>query len=310
MDKTNLKAALTQSQAAYDNALSQKRYTETIFERQKKLYENQVISKSDYDEALYSYETAKGTVTQRLSDLQAAKTNLGYANIYSPIDGVVLSRDIDEGQTVAASYSTPTLFTIAQDLKEMQVEADVDEADIGNVKEGQRVTFTVDAYVGETFEGEVTQVRLDPTITSNVVTYTVVIRADNPDLKLKPGLTATISIYTLELNDVLTAEAKAINFTPDVESLNDYNLQNNLPPIKSIQQDEKTKVWVLDKDSSLSSKAIEIGASDGVNVQILSGIQEGDKLVYSLKQTSQEISKVADSESPFMPQRPGGDRKK
>ncbi|AEL27912.1 efflux RND transporter periplasmic adaptor subunit [Cyclobacterium marinum] len=310
LDKTNLKAALTQSQAAYDNALSQKRYTETIFERQKKLYENQVISKSDYDEALYSYETAKGTVTQRLSDLQAAKTNLGYANIYSPIDGVVLSRDIDEGQTVAASYSTPTLFTIAQDLKEMQVEADVDEADIGNVKEGQRVTFTVDAYVGETFEGEVTQVRLDPTITSNVVTYTVVIRADNPDLKLKPGLTATISIYTLELNDVLTAEAKAINFTPDVESLNDYNLQNNLPPIKSIQQDEKTKVWVLDKDSSLSSKAIEIGASDGVNVQILSGIQEGDKLVYSLKQTSQEISKVADSESPFMPQRPGGDRKK
>ena len=290
LDKTNLKAALTQSQAAYDNALSQKRYTETIFERQKKLYENQVISKSDYDEALYSYETAKGTVTQRLSDLQAAKTNLGYANIYSPIDGVVLSRDIDEGQTVAASYSTPTLFTIAQDLKEMQVEADVDEADIGNVKEGQRVTFTVDAYVGETFEGEVTQVRLDPTITSNVVTYTVVIRADNPDLKLKPGLTATISIYTLELNDVLTAEAKAINFTPDVESLNDYNMQNNLPPIKSIQQGEKTKVWVLDKDSS--------------------GIQEGDKLVYSLKQTSQEISKVADSESPFMPQRPGGDRKK
>lgn len=241
LDKTNLKAALTQSQAAYDNALSQKRYTETIFERQKKLYENQVISKSDYDEALYSYETAKGTVTQRLSDLQAAKTNLGYANIYSPIDGVVLSRDIDEGQTVAASYSTPTLFTIAQDLKEMQVEADVDEADIGNVKEGQRVTFTVDAYVGETFEGEVTQVRLDPTITSNVVTYTVVIRADNPDLKLKPGLTATISIYTLELNDVLTAEAKAINFTPDVESLNDYNLQNNLPPIKSIQQDEKPR---------------------------------------------------------------------
>ena len=203
LDKTNLKAALIQSQAAYDNALSQKRYTETIFERQKKLYENQVISKSDYDEALYSYETAKGTVTQRLSDLQAAKTNLGYANIYSPIDGVVLSRDIDEGQTVAASYSTPTLFTIAQDLKEMQVEADVDEADIGNVKEGQRVTFTVDAYVGETFEGEVTQVRLDPTITSNVVTYTVVIRADNPDLKLKPGLTATISIYTLELNCII-----------------------------------------------------------------------------------------------------------
>lgn len=269
-----------------------------------------MISKSDYDEALYSYETAKGTVTQRLSDLQAAKTNLGYANIYSPIDGVVLSRDIDEGQTVAASYSTPTLFTIAQDLKEMQVEADVDEADIGYVKEGQRVTFTVDAYIGETFEGEVTQVRLDPTITSNVVTYTVVIRADNPDLKLKPGLTATISIYTLELNDVLSAEAKAINFTPDVESLNEYNMQNNLPPTKSIKQSEKTQVWVLNQDRSLTAKTVDIGASDGVNVQILSGINEGDELVYSLKQTSQEVAKEASSESPFMPQRPGGDRKK
>lgn len=310
LDKTNLKAALTQSQAAYDNALSQKRYTETIFERQKKLYENNVISKSDYDEALYSYETAKGTVTQRLSDLQAAKTNLGYANIYSPIDGVVLSRDIDEGQTVAASYSTPTLFTIAQDLKEMQVEADVDEADIGNVKEGQRVTFTVDAYIGETFEGEVTQVRLDPTITSNVVTYTVVIRADNPDLKLKPGLTATISIYTLELNDVLTAEAKAINFTPDIESLNEYNMQNNLPPTQSIKQSEKTQVWVLNQDRSLTAKTVAIGASDGVNVQILSGISQGDEMVYNLKQSNQEVAKEASSESPFMPQRPGGDRKK
>lgn len=310
LDKTNLKAALTQNQAAYNNALSQKKYTETIFKRQKKLYENKVISKSDYDEALYSYETAKGTVTQRLSDLQAAKTNLGYANIYSPIDGVVLSRDIDEGQTVAASYSTPTLFTIAQDLKEMQVEADVDEADIGYVKEGQRVTFTVDAYIGETFEGEVTQVRLDPTITSNVVTYTVVIRADNPDLKLKPGLTATISIYTLELNDVLTAEAKSINFKPDVESLNEYNMQNNLPPTKSIKQGEKTQVWVLNQDHSLTAKTVAIGASDGVNVQILSGINQGDELVYSLKQTSQEVAKEASSESPFMPQRPGGDRKK
>lgn len=310
LDKTNLKAALTQSQAAYDNALSQKRYTETIFERQKKLYENNVISKSDYDEALYSYETAKGTVTQRLSDLQAAKTNLGYANIYSPIDGVVLSRDIDEGQTVAASYSTPTLFTIAQDLKEMQVEADVDEADIGNVKEGQRVTFTVDAYIGEIFEGEVTQVRLDPTITSNVVTYTVVIRADNPDLKLKPGLTATISIYTLELNDVLTAEAKAINFTPDIESLNEYNMQNNLPPTQLIKQSEKTQVWVLNQDRSLTAKTVDIGASDGVNVQILSGIRQGDEMVYSLKQSNKEVAKEASSESPFMPQRPGGDRKK
>ena len=170
LDKTNLNASKIQAQAAYDNAVSQKNYRETIYNRQKKLFENQVISKSDYDDAVFDFETSKGTVIQRLSDLQSAKTNLGYANIYSPINGVVLSRAIDEGQTVAASLSTPTLFTIAQDLKEMQVEADVDEADIGEVKEGQHVTFTVDAYLGQTFEGVVTQVRLDPTITSNVVT--------------------------------------------------------------------------------------------------------------------------------------------
>ncbi|GEO20080.1 efflux RND transporter periplasmic adaptor subunit [Cyclobacterium qasimii] len=310
LDKTNLKASLTQTQAAYDNAVSQRDYLKTIYDRQKTLYDNKVISKSDYDEAFYNYQTAKGTVTQRLSDLQAARTNLGYANIYSPIDGVVLSRDIDEGQTVAASYSTPTLFTIAQDLKEMQVEADVDEADIGQVKEGQRVEFTVDAYIGQTFEGIVTQVRLDPTVTSNVVTYTVVIRADNPDLKLKPGLTATISIFTLELNGVLTTEAKAINFMPDDQILESYNLQNNLPVKNSQNPEDKNIAWVLNTDGAIVPKVITKGASDGVNVQILNGINEGEKLVYSLKEASKSEVKEESSESPFMPQRPGGDRKK
>jgi len=311
LDKTNLQASLTQAQAAYDNAVSQKNYTKTIYDRQKTLYDNQVISKSDYDDANYDYQTAKGTVTQRYSDLQSARTNLGYANIYSPIDGVVLSRDIEEGQTVAASYSTPTLFTIAQDLKEMQVEADVDEADIGQVKEGQRVEFTVDAYIGETFSGEVTQVRLDPTVTSNVVTYTVVVKADNEDLKLKPGLTATISIFTLELNDVLTAEAKAINFKPEREVLATYNQQHGLETKNSERSREATALWVLGTDGSITPKTVTLGASDGVNVQILSGISEGDKLVYSLKGVAKSEAGTAEkSESPFMPQRPGGNRKK
>ncbi|MBJ2174469.1 efflux RND transporter periplasmic adaptor subunit [Aureibaculum sp. A20] len=310
LDKTNLQASLTQAQAAYDNAVSQKNYTKTIYDRQKTLYDNQVISKSDYDDATYNYETAKGTVTQRLSDLQKAKTNLSYADIYSPIDGVVLSRAIEEGQTVAASYSTPTLFTIAQDLKEMQVEADVDEADIGQVKEGQRVEFTVDAYIGETFSGEVTQVRLDPTVTSNVVTYTVVVKADNEDLKLKPGLTATISIFTLELNDVLTAEAKAINFKPEREVFASYNQQNGLETKNSERSREATALWVLGTDGSITPNMVTLGASDGVNVQILSGISEGDKLVYSLKGVSKSEAGTAEkSESPFMPQRPGGNRK-
>tara|TARA_R110002050_G_scaffold233063_3_gene368785 strand:+ start:8235 stop:9440 length:1206 start_codon:yes stop_codon:yes gene_type:complete len=311
LDKTNLNASKTQAQAAYDNAVSQRNYTQTIYERQKSLYDNQVISKSDFDEAKYNYQTAKGTVTQRLSDLQAARTNLGYANIYSPIDGVVLSRAIDEGQTVAASYSTPTLFTIAQDLKEMQVEADVDEADIGYVKDGQRVTFTVDAYIGETFEGIVTQVRLDPTITSNVVTYTVVIKADNPDLKLKPGLTATISIYTLELNNVLTAEAKAINFKPNTQTLASYNTQHNLPASINHLPKDATILWVYNADGAITPKTVTLGASDGVNVQVLSGITEGDKLVYNLKETVASTAEVAtETESPFMPKPPGANKKK
>ncbi len=310
LDKTNLRAAKTQAKAAYDNAVSQRDYMKIIFDRQKKLFESQVISKSDFDDAFYNYQTAKGTVTQRLSDLQSAETNLEYANIYSPINGVVLSRAIDEGQTVAASLSTPTLFTIAQDLKEMQVEADVDEADIGQVKEGQRVEFTVDAYLGEIFEGEVTQVRLDPTVTSNVVTYTVVIKADNPDLKLKPGLTATISIYTLELKDVLTAEAKAINFKPEAEVLALYNLHHNLPEQSNLATTKQTTLWVEAEDRSILPKTVSLGASDGVNVQILSGISEGDKLVYSLKTVSKSEGAPGTSESPFMPKPPGANKKK
>lgn len=318
LDKTNLRAALTQAQAAYDNAVSQRNYMQTIYERQKTLYDNQVISKSDFDDALYNYETAKGTVTQRLSDLQEAKTNLGYANIYSPINGVVLSRAIDEGQTVAASYSTPTLFTIAQDLRQMQVEADVDEADIGGVKEGQRVTFTVDAYLGETFEGTVTQVRLDYTESSNVITYTVVIKADNPDLKLKPGLTATVSIYTLELKDVLTTEAKAVNFKPTPPQIMAYNEQQGLnldSPRKEkndILQEGGSIVWVYGQDGSIVPKPVSLGASDGVNVQIIEGVVEGDKLVYNLTSESpvNEPNRASSDESPFMPKPPGGNKKK
>jgi len=316
LDKTNLKAALTQAQATYNSALNEKNYLQTIFDRQKTLYENQVISNSDYDEALYNLNNSKSSVVQKLSDLQKAKTNLGYANIYSPIDGVVLSRDIDEGQTVAASYSTPTLFTIAQDLKEMQVEADVDEADIGNVKEGQRVTFTVDAYQGVEFEGTVMQVRLDPTVTSNVVTYVVVIKANNPDLKLKPGLTATISIYTLELKDILTVEAKAINFQPNIDLLTKYNEQHNTSSTAVItstnNNNNDNTAWSISDNGVIKPLTIQLGTSDGVNIQVLDGAKEGAKLLYSLKE--ENLNTIASSteekaESPFMPKPPGKNKK-
>tara|TARA_Y100001933_G_scaffold217844_1_gene225647 strand:+ start:18109 stop:19350 length:1242 start_codon:yes stop_codon:yes gene_type:complete len=317
LDKTTLKSTLAQAQAAYNSAVTQKEYLETIYKRQKQLFDNKVISQSDYEDALYDYNTAKQTVVERQSALQIAKTNLGYANIYSPIDGIVLSRDVDEGQTVAASYSTPTLFTIAQDLEQMQVEADVDEADIGGVKEGQRVTFTVDAFQGETFEGTVTQVRLDYTETSNVITYTVVVKADNPELKLKPGLTATISIYTLELKDVLVTEAKAVNFKPDMATLKMYEEQLDIannetkPPMPPAEdQDNTTTVWVKNPDGSIVPKSVKIGASDGVHLQILEGVELNDELVYSLEASSPLSSgSTGAGDSPFMPKPPGSNKK-
>ena len=311
LDKTNLQAALVQSRALYNSALNEQKYLQSIFDRQKTLFDSKVISRSDYDEALYNLNNAKSTVVQRLSDLQKAQTNLSYASIYSPIDGVILSKAVDEGQTVAASYSTPTLFTIAKNLNEMQVEADVDEADIGQVKEGQRVTFTVDAYQDEEFQGVITQVRLNATTTSNVVTYTVVIKADNPDLKLKPGLTATISIYTLELKDVVTIEAKAANFEPDATILLAYQKQNNLKTI-AVPSNEKgnkdaTQVWILES-KNISPRTIKLGTSDGINVQVLSGLKTGDVLVYGLKQLSKQeavVDNPGSNDSPFMPKPPG-----
>ncbi|MBP9151389.1 MAG: efflux RND transporter periplasmic adaptor subunit [Flavobacteriales bacterium] len=323
LDKVNLEAALLQAQANYDNAVNDRDYLQGVHDRQKTLFDSQVLSQSDYDQALYNLKNAKSTVVQRGSALQTAKTNLGYAKIYSPIDGVVLSKDVDEGQTVAASYSTPTLFTIAQDLKQMQVEADVDEADIGQVSDGQRVSFTVDAYQGEEFAGVVTQVRLNPTTTSNVVTYTVVIRAENPDLKLKPGLTATISIYTMELKDVLTIQSKAVNFQPNMELMKAYAEQNGIErerPKRPSTEDgepnaeepkreasEKGKMaWVMNGEE-LKPTRIELGESDGINVQVISGLNEGDKVVYSMKSASGETTVAAtsgDNSSPFMPQRP------
>ncbi len=313
LDKTVLRSTLSKQQANYEKTVHDLDYLQTIYDRQKVLYENKVISNSDYEEALYNLKVAKNSVTETLADLKSAKTNLSYANIYSPIDGVVLSRDVDEGQTVASSYSTPTLFTIAEDLKQMQVEADVDEADIGQVKAGQRVSFTVDAYQNEEFSGTVTQVRLNPTTTSNVVTYTVVIKADNPELKLKPGLTATISIYTIELKDVLTIEAKAVNFRPDptmmMAYLEQHKQEKQQPPKgKRMFNDESTTVWVTD-NGTVKPKEVVLGTSDGVNVQVLSGLQEGEELVYQMRYTENTKTTPSgsqESESPFMPPKPPG----
>lgn len=306
LDVTALNEAVQNASAQYNAAANELNYYTQNYTRQKSMYEAQVISKSDLEQAEYQLKNAQSTLAQRSTALSQARTNLGYARISSPIDGIVISREVDEGQTVAASMSTPELFTIARDLTHMQVEADVDEADIGNVKEGQRVEFTVDAFPSETFNGTVKQIRLSPTVTSNVVTYTVIISTDNPDLKLKPGLTATVTIYTKELRNVPLVSSSALNFTPDPTLLQQYYEQNNIsasvPTGKTTGG--KTYVWVQGPSKMLEQKEVTIGDSDGINVQILSGLAKDDRVVTSLKEAETLEEEGGESGSPFMPSPP------
>ena len=221
LDKINLESELASAKANLASSKSELDYQETNYKRIKALHDKGFISDDDFDIADLSYKKAKEAYLVQLQTVQKAQTNLGYATITSPIDGVVLSKDVEEGQTVAASFSTPTLFTIARDLTDMQVVANVDEADIGNVRDGQRVTFTVDAFPDDTFEGRVKQVRQQGEEESNVVTYEVVISAPNNDLKLKPQLTANVNIYTEEIENVVSVPAKALRFSPSKEMMND-----------------------------------------------------------------------------------------
>lgn len=326
LDKTNLKVSVSEAQTSYERALNELNYVKKNYERQKTLYNDKLISDADFDEITYKYNNAKSSLTQAKASLDKAKTNLSYADIYSPVDGVVLSKSIEVGQTVAASFNTPTLFTIAQDLTKMQVEADIDEADIGQIKEGQRVTFTVDAFQNDIFNGKVTQVRLDPQVTSNVVTYTVIIEADNPELKLMPGLTATVSIYTLEINNVLTIPEGALNYKIDFELLEKFYAQNGIKmerpemPRQASEKDtnsfkkhrggqiagkQRNFVWVI-ANNKLERKPITIGECDEINYQVLSGISENDSIVTSLKTVTKKD--LAQAKSPFMQQRPGRNR--
>ena len=225
MDKINLQAELRSAEAQLASSKTEFEYQQKNYARSKVLHEKQLISDTDYETATYNYEKAKAAYDQSQASMVKVNRNLEYATITSPIDGVVINRAVEEGQTVAAGFETPTLFTIAADLTKMQVIADVDEADIGNVEEGQRVSFTVDAYPNDQFEGVVRQIRLgdsestssasSSTSSSTVVTYEVVITADNPDLKLKPRLTANITIYTLERANILTLPNKALRFIPE-----------------------------------------------------------------------------------------------
>lgn len=304
LDKTNLMSQLNTAKTQLATAQSQLNYQTANYKRYKTLFEKGLVAADDFDNAKLSYTQAKEQVTSAKEEVQRAQTNLGYATITSPIDGVVLSKSVEEGQTVAASFSTPELFTIAQDLTNMQVVADVDEADIGDVKEGERVTFTVDAYPDDTFEGEVKQVRQKATTTNNVVTYEVVISAPNADLKLKPGLTANVTIYTAERKGVLSVPSKALRFTPQKETVGKMKIVD--------VANAKNKVWTIEGNSIVAHK-VNIGMTDGTNTQIVGGIAEGTKVVTGLNVMGGEEEKPMEAQgesSPFAPGPPGKNKKK
>lgn len=270
LDKTNLLSELNTAKANLASAQSSLNYQAANMERYKTLYKKGLVSADEYENALLTYRQAKEQVASSKENVQRAQTNLGYATITSPIDGTVISKSVEEGQTVAASFNTPELFTIAKDLTNMQVVANVDEADIGGVKEGNHVTFTVDAYPDDTFEGTVKQVRLEATTTNNVVTYEVVISAPNADLKLKPGLTANVTIYTQERSGVLAVANKALRFTPTKETVG--------KDMKIVDCKGKNKVWTLN-GNTLTAHPVTIGQSDGINTEITKGLKQGDKIV-------------------------------
>lgn len=304
LDKTNLMSQLNTAKTQLATAQSQLNYQTANYKRYKTLFEKGLVAADDFDNAKLSYTQAKEQVVSAKEEVQRAQTNLGYATITSPIDGVVLSKSVEEGQTVAASFSTPELFTIAQDLTNMQVVADVDEADIGDVKEGERVTFTVDAYPDDTFEGEVKQVRQEATTTNNVVTYEVVISAPNADLKLKPGLTANVTIYTAERKGVLSVPSKALRFTPQKETVGKMKIVD--------AANAKNKVWTIEGNSIVAHK-VNIGMTDGTNTQIVGGIAEGTKVVTGLNVTGgkKDMPMEAQGEkSPFAPGPPGKNKRK
>lgn len=284
LDKSTLREKVLQSQAQCDDAQSNLHLAQQNYDRTKSLYDNKAATQTELEEVENRLATAKNAVTNTKANLQQAKVNLSYADIYSPISGRVLNRAVDEGQTVAATFNTPTLFTIANDLKKMQVEADVDEADIGQIEIGQSVQFGVDTYPGEIFIGTVQQIRLNPTVSANVVTYVVIIEAPNPNEKLFPGMTANVTILTESANGLLVP-TEAFYFNPDPKIFADYEIEGS----RSEKQDQ---VYVL-KGKHIECRKVSAGASDGVQSMILNGVKEGDTILLSAQQITDKKEAVS-----------------
>jgi len=327
LDETPLLAQLDQSKAAVDQAEAQVKYQKATYERYKALLAKKLIAQSDFDLAEFNYNNAVGSLNSAKSQLDRNKINLSYARIYSPIDGTVLNRAVEVGQTVAASFNTPTLFTIANDLTQMRVEAKVDEADIGQLISGQRVEFTVDAFPLKKFNGEVTEIRLQPVTTNNVVTYTVVIGAPNPDNILKPGMTANATFFVTERKNILLVSAKAARFTPDPETMMAYMPPMGkdgapaagfsappMPPMgegamsmEGAKNDSIHTVWIKGTNGALHPQKITVGVTDEINFEVINGLKEGDEVVTSMTIAGANTLNGKKSTSFFKP--PGSEKR-
>ena len=336
IDKIPLETQVQQAQASLDDSKSEVAFQSAAYERYKVLLEKKLVAQADYDQVKYNYDKALANLKTAQAGFDKAMVNLNYASIYSPIDGVVLNRAIDQGQTVAASFSTPNLFTIANNLTQMQVQANVDEADIGQLNNGQPVDFTVDAFPTEIFKGVVRQIRLQPVVTSNVVTYTVIVNALNPEKKLMPGMTANITVLVQKLDSVLVVPGRALRFTPDADYLTEY--ETNVPPAQrqntgvtgeranynerqraggAAEQTDTTifisgvpsgikpvTVWVKTADR-IHRVHVVTGAMDGTNTEIKSGLRYGEEVILSMSLMSKSATgSESTTRSPFMPQRP------
>lgn len=307
IEKTMLESDLRSAEASVESAKLTYEYNRINYERDKTLHDKQLISDYEFQTSQKDYNVSKATYDKALADRVRAAKNLNYAEIYSPIDGIVISREVEVGQTVVSNMNVANLYTIA-DLDNMQVIGNVDEADIGSVKVGQPVQFSVDAYPDDIFEGSVTQVRLSPTTESNVVTYEVVVAAANPDHKLIPGLTANLTIYVMREQNVLLLPSSAFTFTPS-----DYDGSYNLPVAgaeidrTTLKDGEKT-VWIVD-GNTLVNKIVTTGVSNGIKVQIIGGLSEGDTVAVGYDESSEPSDDSNSEQSPFTPQRPGSKKK-
>ena len=277
LDTSVLRENLNDAQAQLDLANAKEKIEQLNYKRTKQLYEEKLIAKTTFEEAEIALETAKASVLSAQANFNRANQNYGYATITSPVSGTVISKEVEQGQTVAASFSTPTMFKIAEDLTKMQIEANIAEADIGMITTHMPVTFTVDAYPNDTFDGTVEQIRLSPTEEQNVVMYTVVIQVDNSSRKLLPGMTASVDIKIQEALDVLTLPAMALQYKPSNAVKNQMKMEK-IPDLTSTQA-----VVYHFKDKKMEPIIIEKGLADLSSIEVKSGLKEGDSVILEAK---------------------------